>query len=220
AAPGPRSAGGARRGGGGLGPARGGGAGGEKGWGPGPWQALAAPRRGRAGCVAGLGHGAPPIQPPVQQLGGLAARCAPQRPGPRDRLRSRPRHSRAGPPRRRLRARVRHRPLRGQAPPGGQAQRHRLPAPPPTGHGGRLRRPHDRNPALRRGRTPTPPHPPPPLPPAAPSAAPTIEALLSGAGYTTTRPETLDLAPPVVCILAINPDPARDPSPPAPDPTS
>jgi len=59
-----------------------------------------------------------------------------------------------------------------------------------------------------------------PLATAAASAARTIEALLSGAGYTTTRTETLDLDPPVVCILAINPDPARDPSPPAPDPTS
>lgn len=40
------------------------------------------------------------------------------------------------------------------------------------------------------------------------TAAREIEALLQGAGYTKTRTETLDLDPPVVCILAINPDPA------------
>jgi ubiquinone/menaquinone biosynthesis C-methylase UbiE len=38
-------------------------------------------------------------------------------------------------------------------------------------------------------------------------AARTIEALLQDVGYTKTRTETLDLNPPVVCILAVNPDP-------------
>jgi SAM-dependent methyltransferase len=38
-------------------------------------------------------------------------------------------------------------------------------------------------------------------------AARKIEALLQAAGYTKTRTETLDLDPPVVCILAVNPDP-------------
>jgi ubiquinone/menaquinone biosynthesis C-methylase UbiE len=38
-------------------------------------------------------------------------------------------------------------------------------------------------------------------------AAHTIEALLQEAGYAKTRTETLDLDPPVVCILAVNPDP-------------
>jgi len=47
------------------------------------------------------------------------------------------------------------------------------------------------------------------------NAARTIEALLHDAGYTKTRTQTLDLDPPVVCILAANPDPARDPSLPA-----
>ncbi len=49
------------------------------------------------------------------------------------------------------------------------------------------------------------------------NAARNIEALLQDAGYTKTRTETLDLDPPVVCIIAVNPDPARDP---APDSTS
>jgi hypothetical protein len=52
------------------------------------------------------------------------------------------------------------------------------------------------------------------------NAARTIEALLHDAGYTKTRTQILDLDPPVVCILAANPDPARGLSPPAPDPTS
>lgn len=52
------------------------------------------------------------------------------------------------------------------------------------------------------------------------NAAREIQALLQDAGYTKTRTETLDLDPPVVCILAANPDPARDRSPPASDPTS
>ncbi|HZD03248.1 MAG TPA: methyltransferase domain-containing protein [Actinomycetes bacterium] len=47
-----------------------------------------------------------------------------------------------------------------------------------------------------------------------------IDALVQDAGYTKTRTETLDLDPPVVCILAVNPDPARDRSSPASDPTS
>lgn len=38
-------------------------------------------------------------------------------------------------------------------------------------------------------------------------AARQIEALLQDASYTQTRTETLDLAPPVVCVLAVNPDP-------------
>ena len=41
-------------------------------------------------------------------------------------------------------------------------------------------------------------------------AAREIDALLRDAGYTKTRMETLDLDPPVVCVLAVNPDPARD----------
>jgi SAM-dependent methyltransferase len=52
------------------------------------------------------------------------------------------------------------------------------------------------------------------------NAAHQIQALLQDAGYTKTRTETLDLDPPVVCILAVNPDPARDGSSPASDPTS
>jgi SAM-dependent methyltransferase len=51
------------------------------------------------------------------------------------------------------------------------------------------------------------------------TAAREIEALLQNAGYTKTRTETLDLDPPVVCILAVNPDPTRDRSSPASDPT-
>jgi SAM-dependent methyltransferase len=51
-------------------------------------------------------------------------------------------------------------------------------------------------------------------------AAREIQALLQDAGYTKPRTETLDLDPPVVCILAVNPDPARDRSSPASDPTS
>jgi ubiquinone/menaquinone biosynthesis C-methylase UbiE len=39
------------------------------------------------------------------------------------------------------------------------------------------------------------------------NAAREIEALLQDTGYTKTRTETLDLDPPVVCILAVNPDP-------------
>jgi ubiquinone/menaquinone biosynthesis C-methylase UbiE len=50
------------------------------------------------------------------------------------------------------------------------------------------------------------------------NAAREIEALLQDAGYTKTRTETLDLNPPVVCILAANPDPARDRSSPASGP--
>jgi SAM-dependent methyltransferase len=52
------------------------------------------------------------------------------------------------------------------------------------------------------------------------NAARQIEALLQDAGYTETRSETLDLDPPVVCILAVNPDSARDRGSPASDPTS
>lgn len=52
------------------------------------------------------------------------------------------------------------------------------------------------------------------------NAARQIEALLQHAGYTKTRTETLDLDPPVVCILAVNPSTARDRSSPASDPTS
>jgi hypothetical protein len=52
------------------------------------------------------------------------------------------------------------------------------------------------------------------------NAAREIEALLQDAGYTKTRTETLHLDPPVVCILAVNPDRARDRSSPASDPTS
>jgi ubiquinone/menaquinone biosynthesis C-methylase UbiE len=52
------------------------------------------------------------------------------------------------------------------------------------------------------------------------TAAREIQALLRDAGYTKVRTETLDLDPPVVCVLAVNPDPARDRSPPASDPTA
>jgi len=52
------------------------------------------------------------------------------------------------------------------------------------------------------------------------TAARKIEALLQGAGYTKTRTQTLGLNPPVVCVLAVNPDPDRGRSPPASDPTS
>jgi SAM-dependent methyltransferase len=47
-----------------------------------------------------------------------------------------------------------------------------------------------------------------------------IEALLQDAGYTRTRAETLALDPPVVCVLAVNPDPDRDRGPPGSDPRS
>jgi ubiquinone/menaquinone biosynthesis C-methylase UbiE len=36
------------------------------------------------------------------------------------------------------------------------------------------------------------------------NAAREIEALIQDAGYTNTRTETLDLNPPVVCVLAVN----------------
>jgi len=52
------------------------------------------------------------------------------------------------------------------------------------------------------------------------AAARKIEALLQGAGYTKTRIQTLDLDPPVVCVLAVNPGPDRGRSPPASGPTS
>jgi SAM-dependent methyltransferase len=48
-------------------------------------------------------------------------------------------------------------------------------------------------------------------------AAREIETLLREAGYTDTRTETLDLDPPVACILAVNPDSERDRSSPAPE---
>ena len=41
------------------------------------------------------------------------------------------------------------------------------------------------------------------------NAAREIEGLLRGAGFTQLRTETLDLDPPVVCVLAVNPDPAH-----------
>jgi ubiquinone/menaquinone biosynthesis C-methylase UbiE len=41
------------------------------------------------------------------------------------------------------------------------------------------------------------------------NAAREIEALLQDAGYTKTRTETLDLDPPVVCVLAVNQAPAQ-----------
>jgi SAM-dependent methyltransferase len=46
------------------------------------------------------------------------------------------------------------------------------------------------------------------------NAARKIEALLHDAGYTGTRTQTLDLDPPVACILATNPGPGRDHSSP------
>lgn len=39
------------------------------------------------------------------------------------------------------------------------------------------------------------------------NAAREIEDLLRGASFTQVRTETLDLDPPVVCVLAVNPDP-------------
>jgi ubiquinone/menaquinone biosynthesis C-methylase UbiE len=47
-------------------------------------------------------------------------------------------------------------------------------------------------------------------------AARTIEALLLDAGYTKAGTETLDLDPPVVCVLAVSPDPGHSPSASAP----
>jgi ubiquinone/menaquinone biosynthesis C-methylase UbiE len=41
------------------------------------------------------------------------------------------------------------------------------------------------------------------------NAAREIEALLQDAGYTKTRTETLDLNPPVVCVLAVNQAPTH-----------
>ncbi|HEX2033752.1 MAG TPA: methyltransferase domain-containing protein, partial [Chloroflexota bacterium] len=51
-------------------------------------------------------------------------------------------------------------------------------------------------------------------------AAGEIADLLRAAGFSQPRTEILDLDPPVVCVLAVNPDPARDRSSPASDPTS
>ena len=45
------------------------------------------------------------------------------------------------------------------------------------------------------------------------NAAGEIEALLQQAGYTQIRTETLDLNPPVVCVLAVNQAPAPGPRP-------
>ena len=51
-------------------------------------------------------------------------------------------------------------------------------------------------------------------------AASKITDLLQAAGFTQTRTEILDLDPPVVCVLAVNPDPAPDRGSPASGPTS
>jgi SAM-dependent methyltransferase len=51
-------------------------------------------------------------------------------------------------------------------------------------------------------------------------AAREIQALLQAAGYTKTGIETLDLDPPVVCVLAVNPGPARHRGLPASEPIS
>ena len=51
-------------------------------------------------------------------------------------------------------------------------------------------------------------------------AAGEITGLLQAAGFTRARTEILDLAPPVVCVLATNPDLTRDCGSPASDPTS
>jgi SAM-dependent methyltransferase len=51
-------------------------------------------------------------------------------------------------------------------------------------------------------------------------AAGEITDLLQAAGFTRTRTEILDLDPPVVCVLATNPGPARDRGSPASGPTS
>jgi ubiquinone/menaquinone biosynthesis C-methylase UbiE len=50
-------------------------------------------------------------------------------------------------------------------------------------------------------------------------AASELTDLLQAAGFAQTRTEILDLEPPVVCVLATNPDPARDRGSPASDPT-
>jgi len=52
------------------------------------------------------------------------------------------------------------------------------------------------------------------------AAAVEITDLLQAAGFTQTRTEILGLDPPVVCVLAASPDPARDRSSPASAPTS
>ena len=152
---------------------------------------------------------------------------------------------RAEPLRRPHRARVRHRPLRGDAPPGGQAQRrrHRRRAGHPEQGLGRSdsarpRRPLRHHPGcqlpwvlpapaerlgeLRRrlrpgGRIAIASQ---PRTGARAQTARQIEALLQDAGYPKTRTESLDLEPPVACILADNPDPACYRSPPASDLTS
>jgi SAM-dependent methyltransferase len=51
-------------------------------------------------------------------------------------------------------------------------------------------------------------------------AAREITDLLQAAGFTGTRTEILDLDPPVACVLATKPDPARDSGLPASDRTS
>ena len=51
-------------------------------------------------------------------------------------------------------------------------------------------------------------------------AAREIEALLQQAGYTQIRTETLDLDPPVVCVLGVSPDPARERGSPVSNSTS
>ena len=48
-------------------------------------------------------------------------------------------------------------------------------------------------------------------------AADKITDLLQAAGFTQTRTEILDLNPPVVCVLAVNPDPMRDSNSPISD---
>ena len=52
------------------------------------------------------------------------------------------------------------------------------------------------------------------------AAAGKITDLLQTAGFTQTRTEILDLNPPVVCVLAVNPEPAPDRSSPVTVPTS
>lgn len=160
------------------------------------------------------------------------ARCAGRRPCSRGGLRPRPRHRRSRPPPHR-RVRLRHRPLRSDAPPGDQTQRHRYPPTARRAHShvsgptAEVRRTTRRNPRRqqpwgsaqprRTALQPTQPAPPrrthrarhpTPLPRANKAtttrAGQELRDLLDQAGFTHTRVHTLDLDPPVACVLATN----------------
>ena len=186
---------------------------------------------GRGRARDRLGDGPPPVQPAAQPLGGLAARRAARRPGPRDRLRPRPGDRGTGP--RRRRPRVRRRPFRRDAPAGVQAQRRRHPGRP--GHPDQAPRPISFRPLSTAPSTPSSPSTPsgsgprrpsgwpscaggshpagasPSCPsPAAPGPRrarpagppPRSRTCCAGAGFTQLSTETLPLSPPVVCVLA------------------